>query len=150
MINVENKTPKRFELSFVTKILIVDDEPQVRELLAELILNFGSFHIDQASNGQEALILMKKNKYDLVFTDLIMPVMDGITLFRNIKTYPELYSSTFLVVISGGMKNFGISSEQFSKIRNEADAYLSKPFKESALQDVLQRASSYIKNGTAA
>lgn len=66
------------------KILIVDDHPIVREglkLILELEKQFEI--IDEASNGMEALKLMKENSYDLIFLDIFMPIMNGIEFLEE-------------------------------------------------------------------
>lgn len=68
------------------QILIVDDHAMVRSGLRNLIAqNSKNNSIDEASNGLEALKLMEKNNYNMVFTDINMPVMSGISLCKNIK-----------------------------------------------------------------
>ncbi len=70
-------------------ILVVDDEASQLTLSQELIKAKG-MHCDTAANGIEALELLKKRKYDLVLTDIQMPLMDGFELVRTIKADPEI------------------------------------------------------------
>jgi CheY-like chemotaxis protein len=71
-------------------ILIVDDEPAVRETLAEM-LEAGSHRVLLAEGGQDALQKLRSNSVDLVFTDLAMPEMDGWETAREIrKRWPEI------------------------------------------------------------
>jgi len=66
------------------KILIVDDNPNMSTLLSDIleIFDFQGFH---AGDGNEALDQLRHGKYDMVFTDLRMPNMDGIDLLKAIK-----------------------------------------------------------------
>lgn len=68
------------------KILVVDDHAMVRSGIKNLISSASSNNknIDEASNGFDALSLQQSNKYDLIFTDINMPVMDGVELCKNI------------------------------------------------------------------
>lgn len=68
------------------KVLVVDDHAMVRSGIKNLIssTNGDYKNIDEASNGFEALNLEQSNKYDLIFTDINMPVMDGVDLCKNI------------------------------------------------------------------
>ena len=59
------------------KILVVDDEASVRELLRRGLSQMGHFFVDVASNGLEAIEKIEKDLFDLVLTDLKMPEMDG-------------------------------------------------------------------------
>jgi PAS domain S-box-containing protein len=71
-------------------ILIVDDEPAVRETLAEM-LEAGNHQVLLAEGGQDALQMLRSNRVDLVFTDLAMPEMDGWETAREIrKRWPEI------------------------------------------------------------
>jgi two-component system, NtrC family, response regulator AtoC len=74
----------------MARILIVDDEEGIRSFLAEVLEDEGH-HIEQAENGQEALSLLNRIGFDLVVTDLKMPVLDGMAVLRFLKTeQPEI------------------------------------------------------------
>lgn len=66
------------------KILIVEDEKPMAKAL-ELKLNKSGFLAKAVGNGQEAIALLKKEKFDLIMTDLVMPKMDGFGLLEYIK-----------------------------------------------------------------
>lgn len=103
------------------KILVVDDERQEREGISFLIEKYGyPLEIKQAANGQKALELLKKEKFDIVFTDVKMPIMDGLELSSQVaKNYPE----TFIIIYSA------YSEFDFAKKAMEAGVinYLLKP-----------------------
>ena len=67
-----------------SKILVVDDEEIIRELFREYLGEEG-FLVKVASSGQAALELVKKEKFDLLLIDLIMPEMDGQELLRQVR-----------------------------------------------------------------
>jgi len=81
------------------RILVVDDESSQLALTKELIKAKG-MHCDTAGNGREALDLLKKEKYDLVLTDIQMPEMDGFELVKEIKADPEI-RDTPVIAASG-------------------------------------------------
>jgi CheY-like chemotaxis protein len=64
------------------KILLVEDEPSLREVY-HMILSTGPYIIDMAANGQEALDKCQVTKYDLILLDLMMPVMDGVSFLEK-------------------------------------------------------------------
>lgn len=64
------------------KILLVEDEKIISEPFG-IILRAHSFDLDIATNGQEALDLCKKNSYDLILLDIMMPVLDGIGFLKK-------------------------------------------------------------------
>ena len=68
----------------MAKILAVDDSASMRQMVSFTLKGAG-YQVDEASNGQEALSKAKSAKYDLVITDVNMPVMDGISLIRNLR-----------------------------------------------------------------
>ena len=66
-------------------ILLVDDSALMRRVLCDIIESDGRFHVaDRAMNGQAALDLLLKNRYDAVVLDVNMPVMDGIQLLKEL------------------------------------------------------------------
>jgi CheY-like chemotaxis protein len=68
--------------------LVVDDEPQVRELTCRALSRL-NFHCDQAADGKEALRMLVARKYDLMITDLRMPVMHGHALCAAVLAKPQ-------------------------------------------------------------
>lgn len=64
------------------KILIVDDERAIRRALRE-ILEFESFEVDEAEDGAAGLAMLESNEYDIIFSDIKMPKMDGMELLEE-------------------------------------------------------------------
>jgi DNA-binding NtrC family response regulator len=79
------------------KILIVDDEPIVRDTLEMILLEVYD-NVETARDGQGALALLEKGRYDLVISDMRMPGVGGIELGRRIK---ERWPGTPLILMSG-------------------------------------------------
>jgi CheY-like chemotaxis protein len=111
------------------KILIVDDNPNMSTLLSD-ILEIFDFKGEHADDGAIALEQLRRTKYDLVFTDLRMPNMDGHDLLRAIKSeHPNLP-----VVVVTGYSGADTRDEVLSE---KADGFLSKPFKVNDIQSLL-------------
>ncbi|MVN21968.1 response regulator transcription factor [Mucilaginibacter arboris] len=109
------------------KILIVDDEPDILELI-EYNLNKEGYQVFVAHNGQEAVVEAKKVLPDLIILDVMMPKMDGIEACRIMRTMPE-FKTTFMVFLTA-------RSEEYSEIAGfnvGADDYIAKPIKPRAL-----------------
>jgi two-component system chemotaxis response regulator CheY len=69
-------------LAMPKRVLIVDDSPTMRQMVS-FTLREANFDVLEAENGQEALKKVQGEKFDLILTDLNMPIMDGITFIRN-------------------------------------------------------------------
>lgn len=103
------------------RILIVDDNQDLREYLSQLLT--GRYQVLCAENGKEAWELVQQNLPDLVISDVMMPVMDGIQLCRHIK---QNLSTSHIPVILLTAK---ASSEDYVEgLESGADVYLEKPF----------------------
>jgi CheY-like chemotaxis protein len=73
----------------VAKILVVDDEPAIRNLLIEVLEDEGHVVV-AAPNGRTALDLAARERPDLVLTDVMMPEIDGLEMLRRLQAAPEL------------------------------------------------------------
>ncbi|ABV34800.1 response regulator receiver protein [Shewanella sediminis HAW-EB3] len=80
------------------RILAVDDSASMRQMVG-FTLKTAGFDVTEASNGDEALKVAQKGEYDLVISDVNMPVMDGLTLIRNLRTLPA-YKFTPLLMLT--------------------------------------------------
>ncbi|RZK48599.1 MAG: response regulator transcription factor [Pedobacter sp.] len=109
------------------KILIVDDEPDILELI-EYHLKKEGYQVFLASNGLEGVKVAKKINPDLIILDIMMPKMDGIEACRIMRAIPE-FKHTFMVFLTA-------RSEEYSEIAGfnvGADDYIAKPIKPRAL-----------------
>ncbi|MEJ2542824.1 MAG: response regulator, partial [Calditrichaceae bacterium] len=66
------------------RLLLVDDDPNMQRMVA-LFLNKKNYDLEISSNGRKALDLLDKNKYDLIISDMQMPLMDGLELLQKIR-----------------------------------------------------------------
>ena len=114
------------------RILVVDDNDQMRELLRLMLETVGHEVLD-AANGKVALHLQKTMPADLVITDIIMPEMEGIELITNIR---KVTPHVKIIAISGGGK---IDADLCLEIADKlgADRTLLKPFSKSDLLSVI-------------
>ncbi len=79
------------------KILIVEDETPLRNAVSD-ILSFEGFEVFQAKNGQEGLDLALKEHPDLILLDLMMPVMDGLTMLEKLRN-DQIYGKNAAVIL---------------------------------------------------
>jgi PAS domain S-box-containing protein len=114
------------------RLLIVDDEPEVGALLAD-ILRRDSASIDVAASGQEALQWMGKCEYDAVLSDLRMPEMDGPELYRQIEQrWPQ--RARLVIFITGD----ALSPTVQTFLAGTGQPYLEKPFVPAEVRKVVQ------------
>jgi sigma-B regulation protein RsbU (phosphoserine phosphatase) len=81
------------------RVLVVDDDPAVRDLLVFVLQRY-SLTVDQAADGREALALIKQNQYAVIVLDLIMPVLDGFGVLDALAG-PEVSSRPVVLVLTG-------------------------------------------------
>jgi len=105
------------------KVLIVDDNPEVRRLV-EMTLRVGEYKVFQAQSGQEAIEAAREKKPDLIIMDIMMPgAMDGLEATRMLKNNPETKDISIIMLTAKG--------QEFDKekgIEAGADDYFVKPF----------------------
>jgi len=108
----------------VKKILIVDDQSEVRELV-EVTLRIGPYEILQASSGDEALTITRSERPDLVLLDVMMPdsSVDGFEVCRQIKSDPATRNITVVMITARGQEADLEIGRQAG-----ADDYFTKPF----------------------
>lgn len=111
-------------------ILVIDDEGIVR-ISCKRILEPEGFNVDIASDGYEAIELIKKQVYDLIITDLKMPKMDGFEVLRWIK---DISPSSKVIVITG----FSTPDIAEKSLSAGAAKYLEKPFSPETLISVVK------------
>lgn len=119
------------------KILIVDDEPVVIKS-AERVLKAEGYDVEGAGGGREAILKLEKGGYDLVFTDLKMPEVDGLTLIKWIR---KSNNTIGIVIITGYPSQDTIKDALDLGIID----YVPKPFTPSVLLDVTARAVEWTK-----
>ena len=103
----------------MAKILIVDDEPRIRELIREN-LQYAGYACEEAGDGSAALSLLSGGGFDLVILDLGLPDMDGLDILRQLRSW-----STLPVVVVSARSH---EQDKVSALDLGADDYLTKPF----------------------
>jgi DNA-binding response OmpR family regulator len=116
------------------KILIVEDELPLRNALLD-ILTFEEFAVLQADNGEEGLAVALKDHPDLILLDVVMPVMDGLTMLKKLRGTDDYGAHVPVIMLS----NLSLYNENISKGVNAMDPsyYLVKT--DWALPDVVKK-----------
>ena len=116
------------------RILVVDDEAQIRTVLTQMLEQEG-YEVQTAENGEDGFNLVRKQVFDLVITDMIMPVKDGLKFIMElIKDYPDLK----ILAISGGG---AIKADRYLTMAGYLGdiATLEKPFKRDRLLELVRQ-----------
>ena len=116
----------------MNKILIVDDELNMRLVLQAMLKKEG-YDVTTASNGMEALKILKSDQMDIVVTDLKMPKLDGMGLLGEIiRDYPSIP----VIIITA----HGTIATAVDALKKGAFDYITKPFEQDELKQVIQKA----------
>ena len=121
--------------SYHGNVLLVDDEEEIRNLLNDILENLG-MNVTCAKNGKEAYELFLKNpgQYEVIITDMKMPIMDGPTLIKTIRDNKEL-SQPGIVLVTGGINdNFEDKNNNLNQL---IDGYFYKPFEDDKISEIL-------------
>ncbi len=105
------------------KILVVDDFATMRKIVKNVLQQLGYTNIEEAENGEEALKKLKADKFDFVVSDWNMPVMDGLTMLKKIRSDENLKHIPVIMVTAEAEK-----SKVIEAIKAGVNNYIVKPF----------------------
>lgn len=100
------------------RILIVDDEQPITEVLSLVLANEG-YDVETAGNGRDGLELCRRNHYDLVLLDIMMPIIDGVEMLRRLRAGGD--DEPPVILMSAGQQSLQDVGARY-------DAFLPKPF----------------------
>jgi CheY-like chemotaxis protein len=124
------------------KILVVDDDPDMREAL-QMILESGGYTVVMAEDGEQCLAKLKEEQPDLLILDLLMPRMDGFEVCKALKD-PRYAKYARPVIILSSVQE-GVSQRRYeleTGVQLDVDDYVEKPIESSVL---LERVGKIIK-----
>jgi DNA-binding response OmpR family regulator len=104
------------------RVLVVEDEPAVRELL-RLHLEQGGFEIEESGDGRDALRRLRDRQFNLIVLDVMLPGIDGVSLCRAIRTEGPNGGTPVLMLTARDTE-----SDKVLGLESGADDYLTKPF----------------------
>ena len=121
----------------MSKLLIVDDEFRIRELIKKYALYEGH-EVDEAEDGEQAVLKCRNNTYDLIIMDIMMPVLDGFGAVEQIRRF----CNTPIIMLSARGEEY----DRLSGFESGVDDYVVKPFSPKELMmrvgAVLRRSGS--------
>ncbi len=115
-------------------ILVVEDNRINQKVLSHQLINLG-YAIEVAENGAEAVAKVKNRRYDLIFMDVQMPVMDGFQATQEIRNLGEDSSSIPIVAVTAN----AFQSERDKCFSSGMDDYLTKPVDKDRLREAVRR-----------
>ncbi len=129
--DVEKETEEKVRKRFKAKVLVVEDNEIARILIEELLKKY-SVEFDTVENGLVAINKVKKNRYDLIFMDISMPVMDGETAMKQIK---KEFTNIPIIALTA----HAFAGEKERLLKAGFDDYISKPISAKDLEKILEK-----------
>jgi two-component system, OmpR family, response regulator len=112
------------------KVLIVDDDAEIVELIRDILTRDGHYDIRTASSGYEAGMVTQQFRPDLILLDYMLPDVNGNVVCQTIRNNPE-FENTRIIIVSGVIKQEEIDQ----LLKSGAEDYIKKPFSISELTD---------------
>jgi CheY-like chemotaxis protein len=116
-------------------VLIADDEPSLR-LLVQATIESDEYTIIEAADGDEAWALLQQHRPSVALLDIQMPGLTGLELTREIKSRPEMFQGTHVVLLTSKAQ----AADVQAGLAAGADEYLTKPFSPLELMAIVDRA----------
>ena len=119
----------------VQKVLVVDDNQDVRELIVH-ILNADGFHVYAAIDGENALAILNSNPVDLVLLDVMMPGMSGLDVLKEIRTGSNKKIREVPVMMITAMSS---TDDVDQALAIGANSYVVKPFRGTTIREKVRK-----------
>ena len=116
------------------KVLVVEDSPTMRQLIVFALKRIRGLEITEANDGVGGLKKLSAEKFDLILTDINMPIMDGLKLVSLIRNDPQ-YKEVPVVVIT----TEGAQEDRDRALALGANEYITKPIQTAKIIEVVRR-----------
>jgi len=133
----ENSIPLDALQSGKSKILVVDDDPEIVELFVDVLNRDGRFEVRTASTGYDAGMITQQFNPDLVILDYMLPDINGNVVCKTIRSKPE-YEHTKIIIVSGVVNQ----DEVNDLLKAGADEFVKKPFN---IEKLIERIGSLLQ-----
>jgi CheY-like chemotaxis protein len=117
-------------------VLVVDDDPFIRKLIATTLEDVAEFELDEAADGREAIEVARRTRPTIVFLDVDMPVLNGIDTCRRLREDPTTSETTIVMLTAAHGDDVERRAEEAG-----ADLFLTKPFSPLDLLRLVDRLS---------
>ena len=116
------------------KVLIVEDSPTMRQLIVFALKRIRGLQISEANDGVDGLKKLSAERFDLIFTDINMPIMDGLKLVSLVRNDPG-YKDVPIVIIT----TEGANEDRERALALGANEYITKPIQTTKIMDAAKR-----------
>jgi two-component system chemotaxis response regulator CheY len=116
------------------KVLVVEDSPTMRQLIVFALKRIRGFQIVEANDGVDGLKKLSAEKFDLILTDINMPIMDGLKLVSMVRNDPN-YKETPIIVIT----TEGATEDRERALALGANEYITKPIQTMKILDTVKK-----------
>ena len=119
------------------KVLVVEDSPTMRQLIVFALKRIRGFKIVEANDGVDGLKKLSAEKFDLILTDINMPIMDGLKLVSMVRNDPN-YKDTPIIVIT----TEGATEDRERALALGANEYITKPIQTMKILETVKKLMS--------
>jgi two-component system chemotaxis response regulator CheY len=116
------------------KVLVVEDSPTMRQLIVFALKRIRGFQIVEANDGVDGLKKLSADKFDLILTDINMPIMDGLKLVSMVRNDPN-YKETPIIVIT----TEGATEDRERALALGANEYITKPIQTMKILETVKK-----------
>ncbi|GAM08182.1 hypothetical protein OR1_00453 [Geobacter sp. OR-1] len=113
------------------KVLIVEDSPTMRQLISFALKRLRGIRIVEANDGVDGLKKLSSENFDLIFTDINMPVMDGLKLVSLVRNDPNNKNIPIVIITTEGAQE-----DRERALALGANDYITKPIQPNRILDV--------------
>lgn len=113
------------------KVLIVEDSPTMRQLISFALKRLRGIKIVEANDGVDGLKKLSSDTFDLIFTDINMPVMDGLKLVSLVRNDPNFQNIPIVIITTEGAQE-----DKDRALALGANDYITKPIQPNRILDV--------------
>lgn len=117
-----------------SRVIIIDDDSTTRRIVSRLVKQIGFMEFVEAEDGQQAYDLMQESDFDLVLSDLDMPVMNGMELLEKVRADERLSKIPFIMVTANDSKE-----NIMRAVKAHVSQYIVKPFTATALKEKIAK-----------
>ncbi|MEJ2197642.1 MAG: response regulator [Desulfuromonadales bacterium] len=116
------------------KVLVVEDSPTMRQLIVFALKRIRGFQIVEANDGVDGLKKLSADKFDLIVTDINMPIMDGLKLVSMVRNDPN-YKETPIIIIT----TEGATEDRERALALGANEYITKPIQTMQILETVKK-----------